>query len=111
MAPLDPRAGRPRQRLTKLVRERETHCHLCGLPVDPARTGTNHPLAPTVDELVPIAHGGDPLDPDNCRLACRVCNTTRGVSPITPELRAMCLEISLMHRNAEPLRSVVVHEW
>ena len=99
MVTANPRAGRPRSRLVRLVHERDSYCHLCGLPVDFALKGSNHPLAPTVDEVVPIVRGGDPLDPDNCRLACRCCNTSRGAKPITAAVRARCRALSLMHRG------------
>ena len=97
MAPLNPRSGRPYSRLTAHIHERDTHCHLCGLPVIKGLRGTTAPLAPTVDHLTPIAHGGDPLDPSNCRLACRVCNTSRGTNDA--QVRARCLELSMRHRQ------------
>lgn len=97
--PLNPRGGRPRTRLVNLVHERDTHCHLCRLPLIKELRGTNHPLAPTVDELVPIIRDGDPLDPDNCRAACRCCNTSRGPKPLTPEVYARCRTLSLSHRQ------------
>ena len=97
--PLNPRGGRPRTRLVNLVHERDTHCHLCHLPLIKGLRGTNHPLAPTVDELVPIVKGGAPLDPDNCRAACRCCNTSRGPKKLTPEVYARCRTLSLSHRS------------
>lgn len=97
--PLNPRGGRPRARLVNLVHDRDTHCHLCHLPLIKGLRGTNHPLAPTVDELVPIIKGGDPLDPDNCRAACRCCNTSRGPKSLTSEVYARCRKLSLSHRQ------------
>ena len=51
-------------------------CQLCGEPVDmcaPAHAN----LAPSLDHIVPRAHGGSD-EPDNLRLAHRVCNSARG---------------------------------
>lgn len=82
--------GRPRRRLTALVRARESHCHLCGYPIDLSLDRLRHPLASCIDELRPRHHGGNPLDPTNCRHAHRVCNGSRGTQPITPEVQARC---------------------
>lgn len=105
MTPLNPRAGRPRTRLVRHVHSRDTHCHLCGLLLRTDLRGTNHPLAPTVDELVPISKGGDPLDPTNCRAACRCCNTSRNNRDLTPEVLARCRTLSLSHRRTATIRA------
>ena len=34
--------------------------------------------ADTVDHLIPLVSGGDPLDPDNMTAACRKCNSSKG---------------------------------
>ena len=73
---------------------------LCDLPVLKHLRGTNHPLEPTIEHLIPLNDGGDPLDPTNCRLSCRCCNTSRGPRPITPAVKARCRELSEHHRNA-----------
>lgn len=105
MAPLNPRGGRPRTRLVHHVHQRDTHCHLCGFPLATQYRNTNHPLEPTVDELVPISKGGDPLDPANCRAACRCCNTSRGARDLTLEVYARCRSISASHRNVVTVRA------
>ena len=103
MAPLNQRAGRPRTRLVRHVHQRDTHCHLCGFEVDKT-LDPQTPLGRSVDELVPIADGGDPLDPTNCVLAHRCCNSSRGRRHITPAIRQRCRELVLMHsgRAAPP---------
>jgi len=55
----------------------EADCWLCGLPVD---KGLHHldPMAPEVDEVIPVSLGGDPLSRANTRLAHRICNQRRG---------------------------------
>ena len=51
-------------------------CHLCGKPV--VRTVVvPHPLAPTVDHVVPLAAGGT-HEPANCRTAHFICNSRKG---------------------------------
>lgn len=54
----------------------ETHCWICGQPVDQTLP-TNHPMARSVDHIHPLGMGGHPLDRTNCRLAHRCCNVAR----------------------------------
>ena len=53
-------------------------CQLCSSPV---RTDVkpHHPRYPTLDHIVPRAHGGSD-DESNLRLACFQCNTRRGTN-------------------------------
>ncbi|PND58120.1 hypothetical protein CRM90_09010 [Mycobacterium sp. ENV421] len=67
--------ARRRALRARILREEDT-CGICGHDVDKELL-TPHPLSPEIDEIVPIAHGGDPYDRDNCRLAHRVCNRCR----------------------------------
>lgn len=82
----DPRRsnGAARRRLIRRVRREETHCHLCGQPVD-TRLPATLPASPEVDELRPVSLGGDPYDRTNCRLAHRWCNRQRSVKPYLTE--------------------------
>ena len=34
------------------------------------------------DHVVPLAHGGDPFDPDNGRTLCKPCNGKRGTRAV-----------------------------
>ena len=92
------RSGRPRKRLLALVRAREPLCHLCGQQVWTWVCAQTHPLGSTVDEIIPVSKGGSTLDPDNCRHACRCCNTSRNNRPLTPEVYAKCRAISAKYR-------------
>lgn len=58
-----------------------TACHLCGTETaDPAEVGHLHPLALSLDHLVPRSRGGtDAID--NLRPAHRRCNLSRGARP------------------------------
>lgn len=100
--PVNPRMGRPRRRACAQVLTEETHCHLCGMEPWPNVDRQRHPLAPTVDELIPVLYGGSTTERTNLRLACRCCNTSRGASPLTPEIYARCQALSLRHRQTQP---------
>ena len=53
-------------------------CQLCMSPVRDD-VSQHHPRYPTLDHIVPRAHGGAD-DPENLRLACFQCNTRRGTN-------------------------------
>ena len=60
-------------------------CGICGEPIDfnaPPRT----PLAPSVDCIVPVSHGGSTTDRTNLRPAHFGCNSKRGNDPAPPAL-------------------------
>ena len=63
----DPRLSRDykRVRLQVLARDGYT-CYYCGQD------------ATTVDHVIPIAKGGDPINMDNMVAACRRCNSSKG---------------------------------
>ena len=88
------RSGRPRRRATAHVRATQPLCHLCGLPIDLTLDRHRHPLGSTIDEVIPVHHGGSTTDPNNLRHAHRCCNTSRGTKPITPEVRARCQHLA-----------------
>ena len=60
---------------TQVYRE-ETHCWLCRRWVDQTLPH-NDPQARSVDHVVELWQGGDPLDRANCRLAHRGCNSIK----------------------------------
>ena len=51
----------------------QTICGICGKPVDFSFKNP-HPLAPTVDHIIPVSKGGHPSDLSNLQLAHRCCN-------------------------------------
>ena len=70
------RTGRPWRRVAARVYAEETVCWVCGEYVDqtlPPRT----PRSRSVDHVVPLSRGGDPLNRANLRLAHIGCNTGR----------------------------------
>jgi hypothetical protein len=90
------RAGRARRRaveagafvapvIRRQVYERDRwRCHLCGRKVMPAAK-VPHPLAPTLDHVVPLAAGGA-HEPANMRTAHFLCNSTKGARGGTEQL-------------------------
>ena len=48
----------------------QTICGICGKPVDFSYKNP-HPLAPTVDHIIPVSKGGHPTDISNLQLAHR----------------------------------------
>lgn len=62
--------GHRRRELRRRVLAEEDRCGICGGIVD--KTLHHHdPLAPEVDEIVPVSRGGDPLARANVRLVHR----------------------------------------
>lgn len=79
----DPRKRNPglRETLRKKVFACSDVCGICGRPVDKTLPA-GHPLAPELDEIVPIARGGSALDIDNLQLVHRRCNEKKGARMI-----------------------------
>lgn len=61
----------------------QTICGICGKPVDFSYKNP-HPLAPTVDHIIPVSKGGHPSDLSNLQLAHRCCNRAKSNSLIEP---------------------------
>ena len=63
----DPRLSRDYKRVRLQVLARDGYvCYYCGHD------------ATTVDHVIPIAKGGDPISHDNMVAACRRCNSSKG---------------------------------
>lgn len=75
----DPRKNHKalRQAVRKKVLATHDHCAICGRPVDKTLSQYD-PMAPEVDEIVPVSRGGSPYDIDNLQLTHRVCNERKG---------------------------------
>lgn len=99
--------GAKRDRLRAKVLREESHCHLCGLPVDKTLPH-GLPASPEVDELIPVVLGGSPFDRGNCRLAHRWCNRWRWYGPVEParaHLHASPPPFAVAARMLEPVSS------
>lgn len=66
-----------RSTLRKRVLATYDTCAICGREVDKTLPA-GHPLAPEVDEIVPVSRGGSPYDWDNLQLVHRICNERKG---------------------------------
>lgn len=69
--------GHRRRQLRAQVLAEEDVCWLCGGPVDKTLPA-GHPMAPELDEVLPVSHGGSPYDRANVRLSHRLHNQQRG---------------------------------
>ena len=86
--------GHRRRQLVARVKAEETNCALCGQPVNktlkympgkhrkdctkPECTGcTPHPMRAEIDEIIPRAKGGSPLERSNLQLTHRKCNNAK----------------------------------
>ena len=57
----------------KKILATQSVCGICGKPVDMSLKNP-HPMAPTIDHIIPVSKGGHPADIDNLQLAHRCCN-------------------------------------
>jgi hypothetical protein len=89
-----------------ILREQDT-CWICGEEVDKT-IATPHPLSPEVHEIIPIAYGGNPIDPTNCVLTHRVCNQClgtgqhRGFCPVCTSTGSGTTDTRRGHHNPAP---------
>lgn len=59
--------------LQRRIRARDTHCHICGQPIDKTLPAL-HPWSFEIDHITPISRGGQEYDPHNLAGAHRLCN-------------------------------------
>jgi 5-methylcytosine-specific restriction endonuclease McrA len=69
--------GHRRRQLRARLKAEGNPCHICGGAID-YTLPAGHPLSFEVDEVVPIARGGDPLCYENCKASHRICNERKG---------------------------------
>lgn len=69
--------GHRRRRLREQVLAEEDLCWLCNQLVDKTLPA-GHPMAPELDEVIPVSKGGSPYERTNVRLAHRLHNQQRG---------------------------------
>lgn len=72
--------GHRRRRLRARVLAAYDRCAICGELVDKSLPAGD-PMAPEVDEILPVSLGGDPLAWSNVRLTHRIHNQMRGNKP------------------------------
>lgn len=88
------------------MRASQPNCYLCGLPISLELDRQRHPLASSVDHLVPLSRTSVTYNVSDLAHMHRLCNGMKFTKPITPELRAKC-------RAAVEARMgrVVVRRW
>lgn len=57
----------------KIIIATQSVCGICGKPVDKTIKYPD-PMSPTVDHIIPLSKGGDPVAIENLQLAHRYCN-------------------------------------
>ena len=77
------RVGHAWRALQARVFAEEQDCYLCGAWVDQTLPH-NDRMARSVDHVIALANGGDPLSRANARLAHRKCNSAKADAPARP---------------------------
>lgn len=86
--------GHRRRELTRRIKARSTHCALCTAPLNPeARYPA--PDATVIDENIPRARGGSPLDPNNTHAMHNHCNRWKSTMTLTEAHQLLQLGASL----------------
>ena len=115
----DPRRanGTKRNAVKRRVFREENVCHLCDQWVDKGLPRWL-PGSPELDELVPIAFGGDPFDRANIKLAHRrpcYCNRLRWHGPISVARERLAKDRPRFgpdgQRVSTPLRPTASRSW
>lgn len=73
-------------------------CGICGHPVD-MNLKPPHPLAPTIDHIIPIAKGGHPSDIANLQLAHWICNREKSDKILMSAKRQKQVDEIISNRN------------
>ena len=60
----------------KIIYAQQSVCGICGRPVDKKLTFPN-PWSPTLDHIIPVQKGGDPVALENLQLAHLQCNRAK----------------------------------
>lgn len=74
--------GHRRRRLVARIKATSTHCALCGHPLRPDLPWP-HDLSTVIDEDLPRARGGNPLDPANTNAMHNRCNRFKSTMTIS----------------------------
>lgn len=70
------------QKAKKIIYAQQTVCGICGRPVDKKLPFPN-PWSPTVDHIIPVQKGGDPVNLENLQLAHLACNRAKSTKLVT----------------------------
>ena len=78
----------------KIIYASQTNCGICGRPVDFNKVFPD-PWSATLDHIVPLQKGGDPISLENLQLAHLQCNRIKSTKAFTPQIK----EKSVDNRN------------
>jgi 5-methylcytosine-specific restriction endonuclease McrA len=92
------RGGRPYERAKARIKELAEYCMKCGKAIS-SDYRWPHPNSVTVGHIIPLALGGQPLDPDNLQPECIRCNSGEGT--------AISQQLHGKHKTA----SYINNEW
>ena len=72
------------RRNRKRIIAQQSVCAICGRPVD-KELKSPHPMAPSVDHIIPVSKGGHPSDINNLQLAHWICNRMKSNKLFEPD--------------------------
>lgn len=68
----------------KIIFAQQSVCSICGRPCDTSgKLVFPHPLSPTIDHIIPVSKGGDPVNIENMALAHLMCNRAKASKMVT----------------------------
>lgn len=70
----------------KIIYAQQSVCGICGRPVD-KKLPFPHPLSPTLDHIIPVQKGGDPVALENLQLAHLACNRAKGTKLVALQVK------------------------
>lgn len=74
------------QKAKKIIFATQSVCALCGRPVDFDKKFPD-PWSATVDHIIPIQKGGDPVNMDNLQLAHLQCNRIKATKSVVLQVK------------------------
>lgn len=86
--------ARDYQRVRKIIFAQQTVCGICGRPVDKKLVFPD-PWSATVDHIIPVQKGGDPINIENLQLAHLFCNRVKSNKLVTVNVK----EKNVSNRN------------
>lgn len=106
--------GHRRRELTRRIKATATHCSLCQQLLSPDATWPSDDCT-VIDEDIPRAKGGSPLDPDNTSAMHNICNRFKGTMTLAEAREALALGADLskpMNRaSRRQLLATSVGDW
>ena len=74
------------QKAKKIIYAQQSVCAICGRQVDKKLPFPN-PWSPTIDHLIPVQKGGDPVALENLQLAHLACNRAKSTKLMTVNVK------------------------